>query len=167
MNGQTQTETLAELATAPEITAVDPVTVSPVLETTITLDGSNFDVGTANTRVFLKNSTHDRAYECYPSSSTATEIQCTLLGARTNSYEIYAITSQGLSNAVSIDVRTTLASISPTSGSLAGGTVLTLTGIYFSSIAQETLVFIGSENILCDVISSSSTEIECITRAMH
>ena len=51
--------------------------------------------------------------------------------------------------------------ISPVSGSLEGGTELTITGINFSPTIKQNQVMIG--NGFCDITSATSTELKCTT----
>lgn len=56
--------------------------------------------------------------------------------------------------------------MSPATGSKYGGTLLTLTGTNFSASASDNLVFLSktsNKNLICPVVSSSSTEITCVT----
>mmetsp|Transcript_28781 Transcript_28781/g.25951 ORF Transcript_28781/g.25951 Transcript_28781/m.25951 type:complete len:237 (-) Transcript_28781:5997-6707(-) len=75
-------------------------------------------------------------------------------------------TSNGYSDTETVTVRTTLASLDVDEGSVAGGTTITLTGSGWSTNAQQTLVFIGPDNIKCAVESSSETEVVCVTGAL-
>ena len=53
-------------------------------------------------------------------------------------------------------------SISPTSGSNAGGTIITITGENFTPGSNQ--VYIGSAvNWICNIISETATQITCIT----
>ena len=56
-----------------------------------------------------------------------------------------------------------LTSLTPRQGSVAGGTLLLISGLGFSSDSAEVAVIIGGE--LCSLTSSSYTSIECITTA--
>ena len=166
LNGESESsQALTELATTPSITTVSPDSVNPVLQTDITITGTNFDASSAQTSVYLGNSTNNKVQECLVTDSNTTQITCKLLGAPTGTYDFYVQTSQGYTNSVNFAVKTVITSISPTSGSLAGGTLLTISGEAFSNQITQTLVFIGDENLACDVVSSSATAVTCTTRA--
>ena len=164
LNGKTASSSaLTPLGTVPTISSVSPNNVNPVLQTDITITGTNFDATSAQTSVYLKTASNNKAAECLTVSSTSTQIVCKLLGAPTGTYSIYAQTSQGYSNSQSFTVQTVITSVSPTSGSVAGGTLLTITGGTFSDYTQQTMVFIGTDSIPCSVVSSSATQVTCIT----
>lgn len=57
----------------------------------------------------------------------------------------------------------TVASVSPWSGSLAGGTVVAITGAGFSQTPEGNIVKIGPTN--CTILSTSSSEIKCVTQS--
>jgi hypothetical protein len=55
-----------------------------------------------------------------------------------------------------------ISSVSPSTGSTAGGTILTITGNYFNNIAAYPLVVnVGGQ--VCTVLSSTLTSIQCQT----
>ena len=58
-------------------------------------------------------------------------------------------------------VASQIMSIIPSSGSLAGGTFVTIFGSGFSHITENIQVLLG--NIVCDVVTASRTEISCIS----
>jgi IPT/TIG domain len=56
--------------------------------------------------------------------------------------------------------------VSPTSGSIAGGTTITIKGENFTPESNQ--VYIGSAvNWICHIISETTTEIKCITPAKY
>ncbi len=60
-----------------------------------------------------------------------------------------------------------ITSVSPSSGSYFGGTLLTITGVNFSPAYSDTLVYIGSTlNWFCSIESITKTEIKCRTPQM-
>ena len=63
----------------------------------------------------------------------------------------------------SVTVFPSVRSVSPKEGSIAGGTVLTITGSGFSRDQSELEVFAGGEP--CDILTSEITEITCRTRS--
>ncbi len=61
-----------------------------------------------------------------------------------------------------------ITSVSPSSGSIGGGTLITITGKNFVPDALDTMVTIGNElNQLCTIESISETEIKCRTPPMN
>ena len=60
-------------------------------------------------------------------------------------------------------VQAKASSVSPTGGSLAGGTIVTITGAGFSYNSEEVDVTMGQTK--CQILSSSFTEITCITHS--
>ena len=59
-------------------------------------------------------------------------------------------------------------SISPTTGSYYGGTLLTISGKNFATAAQQSLVFVGDElNQFCIIETVSETQITCRTPIIH
>lgn len=57
--------------------------------------------------------------------------------------------------------------VTPNTGSIAGGTVLTISGVNFSPVLNENQVYIGRDLIdttVCDMLTSTATEITCRTR---
>eukprot|EP01036_Dinobryon_divergens_P038166 gene38166-50050_t len=55
-----------------------------------------------------------------------------------------------------------ITAISPSTGSLAGGTAMTITGFGFSNEPERLTVFVGG--VLCDVTASTEYQISCTTR---
>jgi hypothetical protein len=62
----------------------------------------------------------------------------------------------------SITVFPTVTSIFPSSGSLAGGTTVSVKGMGLSHFASELVVYVGG--VACDVTSSDFTSLTCVTR---
>lgn len=67
-------------------------------------------------------------------------------------------------NVNSFNYELVINSVTPSSGSYNGGTLLHLQGINFSPALDETLVFVGDElNWMCNVESLNTTDILCRT----
>lgn len=47
--------------------------------------------------------------------------------------------------------------VSPNTGSTEGGTILTISGVNFATKTNQMQVFIGPQNVVCDVLTTSST----------
>ena len=168
LNGNTgSSSSLSLLANPPTISSITPNSVNPVLQTDITIVGTDFDSNTAQTKVILRNTADSsKTSECLVYGSTTTQITCKLLGAPTGTYNFFVQTSKGHSNTQSFTVQTVITGVSPSTGSLAGGTILTIQGGAFSTDVKQSLVFIGDGNIACDVIASTTSQVQCRTRAL-
>jgi hypothetical protein len=57
--------------------------------------------------------------------------------------------------AISINTESTITSVSPVSGSVLGGTILTITGTNFSSTISDQAVKVGK--YYCDILTASPT----------
>ena len=166
LNGKNATSAVLNLlSNVPKISNISPNRANPVLQTDIVITGTNFDTSAAQTKVLLRNRADSTQTECLVASSSATQIKCKLLGAPTGNYSLTAQTSLGYTQAVNFEVSTIITSISPSNGSMAGGTIITIQGGTFSPDITQTQVYIGDDNIVCDVISSTSTQVKCQTRA--
>ena len=97
-------------------------------------------------------------------SNVTSSINCTFDPIEAGSYTITVIASVGQAAFSSSPVVTSeggIISITPTTGSIEGGTILTLSGYGFSSRASNNIVYIGSQ--LCQIIYSNYSTIECVT----
>lgn len=65
----------------------------------------------------------------------------------------------GRSNAVDITVRHTVTGIAPTSGSIAGGQLVTISGTGFASSGARVVL----AGVPCDVQVATATELQCLT----
>lgn len=66
------------------------------------------------------------------------------------------------SDYITVSVAVTLTSVSPGSGSISGGTLITLTGTGFSHMKERMSVYVGEYP--CEIVeSTATTSIECIT----
>jgi hypothetical protein len=188
--GRTGTNTTANITACtflyddrltPIVTSVDKtqVTVGDV----ITINGFRFldaasgiALGPGNTtlpvwqlnRVFLNDS------ECNVTSATSTVLTCTVQHAAVGTYDIRVEVGQGRGFALfrtavdgnSIPAPTVVYagrvdSVSPSTGSRAGGTLITIRGTGFRAYASENQVLVGGA--VCAVETSSFSEIACRT----
>lgn len=73
----------------------------------------------------------------------------------------------GISNGLNFDYELKVTGVTPNTGSIQGGTELTITGVNFSTDKLENNVFLGSisgfDNKPCHVTSATPTEIKCLT----
>ncbi len=115
-------------------------------------------------------------------NTTATEtLQCTVTDYITGLYPVHVFVSGkgyasvapepisdltdtfDISPVLVVSLQATVGNISPNSGSTAGGTTVAVTGTGFSHIPEDLSVAIGG--IPCEVVSSTRSEITCITGA--
>lgn len=57
-----------------------------------------------------------------------------------------------------------ISGILPLTGSTEGGTILTITGVNFATVTSQMQVFIGKNNEVCDVLTTTTTTLTCRTR---
>jgi len=64
---------------------------------------------------------------------------------------------------VAFKYQTSISSISPTVGSIHGGTIITIAGDNFSPILSENLVTVGNLHnyAKCNMVSATKTELKC------
>jgi hypothetical protein len=168
LNGVDKTSTaLTFISSTPTLSTVDKTHLNPVIPATITITGSNLDSSKVATFVRLRHTVSQVVTDCEVLTTSTTSISCLYSGAKVGAYKLYATTSNGNTNELDITIKVEVTSISPTSGSQAGGTTITISGGDFSNENDQTLVSIGTDstNVLCDVVSSSTNEVTCVTRA--
>lgn len=80
-------------------------------------------------------------------SVNSTEIECILGGGRTGSYNVVVLDSVAGESSTSVstvfEYKTTVTSVSPSSGALGGGYDITITGTNFGTADTHT-VFVGN-----------------------
>ncbi|XP_070541075.1 fibrocystin-L-like [Ptychodera flava] len=134
-------------------------------DTTLTIKGHGFSTTNCENEVTIDG------HPCDVQSSSQDELTCTIdtedaltVGEkhllRVNvKNRGYALNSEGVfTMAPSID------SIWPTTGSVAGGTRMIISGDGFSADSVDDVDVVIGSNTVCDVASVNYTEIECITR---
>lgn len=157
LDGQsvTQTNSLYFIA-LPNLTAVSPNTGTTAGGTTLTLGGAGFYPGMTvligATACGSVNAVSDSLATCVTGASAAglQNVQITVMGDTST-----------LNNAFTYRARPTLVSVSPNSGSTAGGTAITITGTNF---AAGTTARFGGTNCTSLVVVNSTT-ITCNTPA--
>jgi hypothetical protein len=172
VNGQTASSTYTySSATLPTITALDITSASPALKTTLTLTGTNMDTNTANIKATLVNV--DPTKPSYPLSvftASATSLKVIASGGKIGTYNVVVETigmgayaaSTGSYFQFSYEFKMT--GVSPLTGSTEGGTILTITGVNFATVINQMQVFIGSKSEVCDVLTTTTTQLTCRTR---
>uniref|UniRef100_UPI003AACF14E PKHD1 like 1, tandem duplicate 1 n=1 Tax=Centroberyx gerrardi TaxID=166262 RepID=UPI003AACF14E len=142
----------------PVVTGISPSQGSHGLETLLTVTGTGFSSENASIMV-------GRA-RCQVEQVTDTTQVCRLGRASAGTYPVsVSFPSLGRSRYSGGDVlnftyQLIVSSLSPPSGSVAGGTLLTVTGFGFS---RHTVVTVGSEE--CMTVHASDTELKCRTPA--
>ena len=114
-------------------------------------------------------------YVCEVTSANSTSLQCLLEALPAGSYSL-SLTVCPISptigsycpgkasvNVASLTTPDEITAVSPQVGSIAGGTRLSIYGTGFSSDFSEVFVIIGAKE--CIVVSSSYSQIECVTMA--
>ncbi|XP_052805044.1 fibrocystin-L-like isoform X2 [Mya arenaria] len=153
-NGESFPSSTFEYATAstPTVTAIDPV--SGLGGETLTITGTN--LAGDNVYVTLGDA------ECTVASSTSTEIICTAGDHQTGDVPVSVfVENLGASNTdVMFEYQLSLDSILPTTGGIAGGQFLVLSGTGFTEDAVVTLC--GQE---CQHVSSNTSQYTCRTPA--
>lgn len=151
----------------PMVTTVTPSTYSG--DENITIDGSGFAEQPEDNIITVGGE-----YTCSPIMASSSQIVCSLPALPAKSYELslkvcnisndrcfgYASISDSASMITSI---ANLTSVSPMSGSVAGGTALTIVGTGFSSDISSITVTIGGQQ--CEVRFANYSTIMCLTSA--
>ena len=158
-----------DLSITPTITELSPRDASPVLKTNLEISGRNFGTDAQKVSVMLvSTSNDDMTHVCHTTEVNDSLIKCRLGGGKTGEYSVrvfvdgigYSMGDGDGSELFSLIVE--VHSISPTSGSVAGGTVLTLTGKNFSTVTNENQVLLGDSGWnYCVVLTATSTELTC------
>ncbi|XP_039677098.1 fibrocystin-L-like [Perca fluviatilis] len=142
----------------PVVTGISPSQGSNGLGTLLTVTGTGF--GSENASIIVGKT------RCLVEQITATTQVCRLGSASAGSYPVFiGFPSLGDSRSTGGNIfhftyQLIVSSFSPLSGSVAGGTLLTVRGFGFS---QNSTVTVGSDE--CTVVHASDTELKCRTPA--
>lgn len=139
------------------ITAIEPTSWSPVLKGVMKITGTGFGTDLSQLKVYLTNSSGN-IYEMKALSVIDTEIKAGIPGGLPGIYDLNVI-KIGFGNAVATPFtandfayEVSITSVSPSSGSIGGGTLITIAGKNFVPDALDTLVTIGNElNQICTI----------------
>ncbi|XP_033493349.2 PKHD1 like 1, tandem duplicate 1 [Epinephelus lanceolatus] len=139
----------------PVVTGISPSQGSDGLGTLLTVSGTGFS--SENASIFVGKT------PCHVEQITGTTQVCRLGSASAGTYPVF-VSFPSLGNAggniFHFTYQLIVSSFSPLSGSVAGGTVLTVTGFGFS---QNTTVTVGSAE--CTLMYATETELKCRTPA--
>lgn len=142
----------------------------------MTLTGTSLDTDVSLLKAFLVNT--DPAKESYPVSvftaTGGTEIVLVMSGGKQGTYSLtvektgyggYNYNVGGVTTPIQFEYKFVMTSVTPKTGSLEGGTILTIGGINFATKTSQMQVFIGPQNVICDVLTTTATQLTCRTKA--
>lgn len=142
----------------PNLTSITPNKGQPGI--TVQLTGSGFSTNVQDNNVTIGGT------PCQVTGSTSSSITCTLGQCVGGANEVKVkVKKKGFAKHVNGHVNfiqeVTVTKVTPKTGSVAGGTTLTITGSGFSLNAWKMTVTLGSSD--CRIINSSLSQITCIT----
>ena len=158
--------TFSECST-PKVSSVTPS--QGTSDTIITVHGHGFSNESCHNKVMFSSheceviASDDAAIICmlstaeYPIAGEALDVTVKILNRG------YAFVRADAGDTVDFVLKPSVTDVSPSSGSQAGGTLVTITGDGFSNTTSDNVVEIGST--MCDVVISSFGTILCRTRA--
>ncbi|XP_046549966.1 LOW QUALITY PROTEIN: fibrocystin-L-like [Haliotis rubra] len=143
-------------AATPSVTAISPANGTLALSTVLTITGTGFSTTADNNKVMIGG------VACAVTAATATQITCTVGNGPTGSYVVMvSVDGKGMANSTEqFEYESSVTGISPTTGSLAGGTSLTLSGHGFTSDAV-----VKVDNVVCTSPVIEPGQIVCVTPA--
>lgn len=133
-----------------EITSIDPISASPVLKAQMVITGSGFGIDKSLIEVWLTNSTGN-IYQMRVLELSDTSIKTGISGGLPGQFDVNVIKT-GDGNAIANPTTANdfiyevlISSVSPSTGSVYGGTLLTITGTNFiPDDKAESMVTIGN-----------------------
>eukprot|EP00163_Fabomonas_tropica_P018886 TRINITY_DN3328_c0_g1_i3.p1 TRINITY_DN3328_c0_g1~~TRINITY_DN3328_c0_g1_i3.p1 ORF type:complete len:3589 (-),score=1271.65 TRINITY_DN3328_c0_g1_i3:183-10949(-) len=154
-------------AATPTVTGVTPSSGAiPAAGSTVTIAGSGFSTVDAENKVHLMNhgSHHNAMVMCAVTLSAADAIECTVPSVAAGMYMVSVnVVGKGKATSSSmITAQHTVTSVAPSSGSLAGGSRLVISGSGFSKMETVT---IGTVPCVVDKAASTHHELKCTTGA--
>lgn len=164
------------LSTVPKVLSVDKPDVSPVLKQPIvlTLKGYSDELRAGDISVVLVgNSGYRRGLFVMSADNVLKTVTLKFNGAPMGvySFEVYSSSPSryGMLDSTGITLTTSsvVTSVSPSTGSLLGGTVLTITGTNFSSTILDqavTIVINPISSVYCDIQQATTTQLICRIR---
>lgn len=142
---------------APIISSIAPPSHNPAIKGLLNITGTGFGTVAANIQVFLSNSS-GKVYQLRVIAATDTRITVGLSGGLPGVFTVQITLPNSVGNSIAtggadqFQYLCSITSISPTSGSYYGGTLLTITGNNFSPAYSDTLVYVGDTlNWFCNI----------------
>eukprot|EP00090_Calanus_glacialis_P017096 TRINITY_DN2671_c0_g1_i4.p1 TRINITY_DN2671_c0_g1~~TRINITY_DN2671_c0_g1_i4.p1 ORF type:complete len:4502 (+),score=1148.36 TRINITY_DN2671_c0_g1_i4:1085-13507(+) len=137
-------------ASSPEITSLSPATSSG--PTSLSFTGTNF--GSSPTVIVGTT-------ECTVTASSESTVSCDLIGLPGGEYDVTVYNADlGLSNEETFTSTLDIVSVTPSSGSFGGGSLLAITGTGFDS--DDGVAVTVCDNV-CETVSVTTSQIECLT----
>lgn len=154
----------------PTITGISPNSASPVLKTTMTVTGTGFGTDINQLAAYLVNGTGFRVYQLNVLTASDTSVSVRLSGGLSGAFTVvisktgFGDSAEATAGVAAFNYEIVVTSVSPSVGSAAGGTVLTITGRNFSPVKDNNQVAIGDAlNWWCIILTASATQITCTT----
>lgn len=165
LNAKTATSAVAVGTNTYSVLSVTPSSVSPVLKDTLIIEiSTDQTIVASDFAVFLVNSadaTKNKELNVFEEDNVSNPktISARFGGAWSGTYRVQVVSNSAgrFSSTIDLDVSGTVTGISPTSGSVFGGTKVTITGTNFDDDGLNNPVNIDTEH--CEIISSTPTEI--------
>ena len=134
-------------SSAPTIVSLNPPSANPGVKGTLEINGQKFGNDSSQVQVFLSNAT-GKIYKLSVLKVNDTYIKTGLPGGEAGNFIVQVnIVSNGdsiaVSNSNAFSYVFSISSVSPSTGSYFGGTLITIQGTNFSPEYQQTLVYIG------------------------
>ena len=152
----------------PVVSGISVSSGSTIVTTEITFTGTGFGTDQAKVDVKLKG---DINLDCLIFEITDTQIKCNVNGGPRGVYTwslwVNPVGYADFGVSTSYELKLQINSISPASGSLNGGTLITVTGEGFSTITDQMLVLLGTQDNLCIIQSTESTTFTCLTSEIY
>ena len=152
----------------PSVTRVSVSLGSTITTTPVSITGTDFGTNITAARVWLSDPDLGE-YDCVLTSISTTDIECTINGGPNGVYTLgiyvdpygYASIPTAFST---FELVLEINSISASTGSTNGGTLLTITGNGFSLNPVFMTIFISNSNNICEIQPNpTSTSLTCIT----
>ena len=122
-----------------------------------------------NTTINIKSDETGVTDTCRICKQDASLIECSLRGLVPSNYTLFATTfiypNYLLQSNKTFVLPLTIYSVSPSSGSQLGNTLLTIQGAGFSPLLSGNQVAIGPNNLRCTIVNANETTIHCLTEA--
>lgn len=141
-------------------------------KTLMNITGTNFGNDPTQITAFLGNSNEYHVYDLSILSMSDTLLTVILPGGTSGNFTVHVVLQSvgeaqpSAPSTVAFQYLIQVTGISPNIGSIYGGTVLTITGLDFSSILNQNQAYIGVDLIEltpCFLLSATTTELVCVT----